>query len=279
MSNLQARTSRSFTGVGGLLHCGSIWMLMGDYSCSTRTPPAPTTQGDTELYHGDLKEADAGSMSDRETCLQYRVGQGSRELALLLTCIPLVKGSGKRGSLNFQIAEAGEDFTKWGIFRDGVSMLLPNTADLQGMDGEKKSLTQHRVIWGMIVRKCFPIFPLRALEKDKVLTLRITVRKHTTENHHVSFAFFICLGQRISSLIPDFCCSLICFLSTFCMWKSLCVFEKLISTILCLKYKLGHFYLDTQLFPSYCFCLPVSMGLEMRYENLNKEPRIQFHCL
>lgn len=138
MSNLQARTSRSFTGVGGLLHCGSIWMLMGDYSCSTQTPPAPTTQGDTELYHGDLKEADAGSMSDRETCLQYRVGQGSRELALLLTCIPLVKGSGKRGSLNFQIAEAGEDFTKWGIFRDGVSMLLPNTADLQGMDGEKK---------------------------------------------------------------------------------------------------------------------------------------------
>lgn len=144
----------------------------------------------------------------------------------------------------------------------------------RGQMEKKKSLTQHRVIWGMIA-----YLSIKGPREGQSFDMRITVRKHTTENHHVSFAFFICLGQRISSLIPDFCCSLICFLSTFCMWKSLCVLEKLTSTIWSLKYKLGHFYLDTQLFPSYCFCLSVSMGLEMRYENLNKEPRILFHCL
>lgn len=130
MSNLQARTSRCFTGVGGSLRCGSMWMLMGDYSCSTRTPPAPISQGDTELYHRDLKWDDAGSMSGGETCMWHRVMQDSGELTLLLTCIPPVMGPGKRGMLNFQIAEVGEDFTQWGIFRDGVLTLPPNTADL-----------------------------------------------------------------------------------------------------------------------------------------------------
>lgn len=67
----------------------------------------------------------------------------------------------------------------------------------------------------------------------------------------------------INSLFSDFCCSLICFLSNFCMWKYLCGsweahFNNLVSEIQTLN---GHFYLDTQLFPSHCFRLSASRGL------------------
>lgn len=110
---------------------------------------------------------------------------------------------------------------------------------------------------------------------------RATLRKYTFENIYMDFAFFMLLGEMINSLYSDSHCSLICYLSNFCMWKSLCGswethFNNLVSGMQTLN---GHFYLDTQLFPSYCFCSPVSMSLKIRCENLTNESSILFRCL
>jgi len=71
---------------------------------------------------------------------------------------------------------------------------------------------------GLLLAKYFQIFPLQALEKDKVLTLR----KYIFENIYEHLAFFMLSGESINSLYSGSCCSLIYYLSNFCTWNSLC---------------------------------------------------------